>query len=464
MQHPDHDDPWASLADSLGMSGSPEPEAPLPESRQPLPSKEPRKPRPSRSGSSKPPSAWSDLAANLGLEPGAPEPPPARPAPPPRERREDAASDRPAIDHGRSDRGGSERSVGERGGRERDGRERGGRERGDRDRAAADRAGSEDRVGRQPLRSEGFGEGIATGTEDSAGEDRATGEGRGRRRRGRRGGRRRGGRGEGAPDRERRDDDRAGPAAGDAVARDDSQMHDRSPSHDDDIDIVDERALAGGEEGTAGPEGDTRSSDESGEPRRRRRRRGRRGGKRRRGSEESAGEAAAGRSPDDTGDRPAGRTGGRDEHDEEPLPSGYGVVRPPKPAARPSGEAAAGERSDREGESGDRTRRRRRRGGRRRSDRSGEERRSSGSGRRSRGDFAPVAGSFDEDDEGLEFLGLEEAGKPRPRREPAAGEEDVLVESGLSEVLDVPSWVEAIGIVIAGNLDARSRHREDRGR
>jgi hypothetical protein len=27
-------------------------------------------------------------------------------------------------------------------------------------------------------------------------------------------------------------------------------------------------------------------------------------------------------------------------------------------------------------------------------------------------------------------------------------------------VLDVPSWVEAIGIVIAGNLDARSRsHR-----
>jgi hypothetical protein len=75
-----------------------------------------------------------------------------------------------------------------------------------------------------------------------------------------------------------------------------------------------------------------------------------------------------------------------------------------------------------------------------------------------------VAGSFDEDDEGLEFLGLEEAGKSRPRREPAAGEEDVLVESGLSEVLDVPSWVEAIGIVIAGNLDARARHREDRGR
>jgi hypothetical protein len=35
-------------------------------------------------------------------------------------------------------------------------------------------------------------------------------------------------------------------------------------------------------------------------------------------------------------------------------------------------------------------------------------------------------------------------------------------------VLDVPSWVEAIGIVIAGNLDARSRPprsgESDRGR
>jgi hypothetical protein len=33
-------------------------------------------------------------------------------------------------------------------------------------------------------------------------------------------------------------------------------------------------------------------------------------------------------------------------------------------------------------------------------------------------------------------------------------------------VLDVPSWVEAIGIVIAGNLDARSKSGRggDRGR
>ena len=44
---------------------------------------------------------------------------------------------------------------------------------------------------------------------------------------------------------------------------------------------------------------------------------------------------------------------------------------------------------------------------------------------------------------------------PRPR---APAEDDgVLAESGLTSVLDVPSWVEAIGIVIAGNLAARTR-------
>jgi hypothetical protein len=81
----------------------------------------------------------------------------------------------------------------------------------------------------------------------------------------------------------------------------------------------------------------------------------------------------------------------------------------------------------------------------------------------------PVSRGYDEDDEGLEFLGVEEAAgrESQPRREPRRGDEDdVLAESGLSSVLDVPSWVEAIGIVIAQNLDARSRPRadDDRGR
>jgi hypothetical protein len=59
----------------------------------------------------------------------------------------------------------------------------------------------------------------------------------------------------------------------------------------------------------------------------------------------------------------------------------------------------------------------------------------------------------------LEFLGIEDAGhdgRGRDERHPA-DDDDSIIESGLNEVLDVPSWVEAIGIVIAGNLDARSR-------
>jgi hypothetical protein len=70
-----------------------------------------------------------------------------------------------------------------------------------------------------------------------------------------------------------------------------------------------------------------------------------------------------------------------------------------------------------------------------------------------------VAGGREEDDEGLEFLGVEDVGHEghgRDDRHPA-DDDDSIIESGLNEVLDVPSWVEAIGIVIAGNLDARSR-------
>jgi len=69
-----------------------------------------------------------------------------------------------------------------------------------------------------------------------------------------------------------------------------------------------------------------------------------------------------------------------------------------------------------------------------------------------------VAGRYEEDDEGLEFLGVEEAARDSEVRPRATADDDgVLAESGLSSVLDVPSWVEAIGIVIAGNLAGRSR-------
>jgi hypothetical protein len=77
-----------------------------------------------------------------------------------------------------------------------------------------------------------------------------------------------------------------------------------------------------------------------------------------------------------------------------------------------------------------------------------------------------VSGRYEEDDEGLEFLGVEEAARdPEARPRPGAEDDSVLVESGLTSVLDVPSWVEAIGIVIAGNLAARTRSgRSDGGK
>jgi hypothetical protein len=156
-----------------------------------------------------------------------------------------------------------------------------------------------------------------------------------------------------------------------------------------------------------------------------------------------------------------------------------------------SGEARSGEARSGEAREGDDAgegrgrRRRRRRGGEGRTSstrrsagrdgdrgRRGSSRRSSGESRSStlsrgrRDDFAPVAGRHDDDDEGLEFLGVEEAGHDTGRRARAPEDDEILAESGLSTVLDVPSWVEAIGIVIAGNLDARSKSGRggDRGR
>jgi hypothetical protein len=244
-----------------------------------------------------------------------------------------------------------------------------------------------------------------------------------------------------------------------------------------------------GESGERQGEPGDRSDDDS---RPRRRRRGRRGGRgRRRGAEDVArGDAAP-------GDAPARGPSAGGEGDDEPLPTSYGM-RPREPgpvrgdATRTDRPAESKEGDDAAGSEGRGRRRRRRRGGegRSRSDResssssssssrdSGQPRQRSRSGRRSSGesrsssfsrgrrdDFAPVAGRHEDDDEGLEFLGVEEAGQESQRRQRAAEDEDILVESGLNTVLDVPSWVEAIGIVIAGNLDARNKGRSgDRSR
>jgi hypothetical protein len=151
--------------------------------------------------------------------------------------------------------------------------------------------------------------------------------------------------------------------------------------------------------------------------------------------------------------------GGRSTSDESREREGEGRGRRRR---RRGSESRAGSSREGGGGSGDQGRRRSRRG---RSG-SGEPRTSSSTfSRGRRDDFAPVAGGFEEDDEGLEFLGVEEAGREPAARSRDREEDDVLAESGLNTVLDVPSWIEAIGIVIAGNLDARSRSpRGDEGR
>ena len=98
-------------------------------------------------------------------------------------------------------------------------------------------------------------------------------------------------------------------------------------------------------------------------------------------------------------------------------------------------------------------------GGQRRPDRSGgrgrEARRGGdGEGRR-RGTFSRVGSRREDDEEGLEFLGT--GGELASSDQRDNGDEDSLSDSGLDGVRDVPSWVEAIGIVIASNMDSRKQ-------
>ncbi|MFM9011609.1 MAG: hypothetical protein ACKON8_12275, partial [Planctomycetota bacterium] len=219
-------------------------------------------------------------------------------------------------------------------------------------------------------------------------------------------------------------------------------------------------------------EGQAESGDDESRPRRRRRR-GRRGGRGRSRSE--AGREGTVRATDRAAEpRDAGG------EDDDAVPTAYGMRPPARPAdgSREAGDRPAASREGGDSSTGEgRGRRRRRRGGESRSRgaaggeadrgrrRSRDQRQSSRDARSStlsrgrRDDFAPVAGRHDDDDEGLEFLGIEEAGQDASRRQRAPEDDEILAESGLSSVLEVPSWVEAIGIVIAGNLDARNKGR-----
>lgn len=504
-------DPWDSLADSLGAK--PAADSPKPQPQPPTQPVAPSRPR------EKPPTAkrpqaeetiggdWDALADSLGIAPAPRDTPPPRPAPP-RRAAEPAQPrvERPPVRESTEERRGGARDA------------RGATSWEDDDippRRPASAAAEERLTHDEPseVRGEDRGESRSEGRVDGDGRGR-----RRRGRRGGRGRRRDDDRpaatggerdqtdrvtGE-LREREPRELDRAREGREERPARrseeprsseprSGSRTHDDEPGRrrlpaDDDFDSIDgdserDQRLLGFNDIEDAAEDDRRLNgenerqDDEARPRKRRRR-GRRGGRSRvRGRDDEA--------PALDSDRQAGLQDG----DDEPLPASYGSRGGPRaePAARgeddlPPAEAReTAEGSSEESSSRTRGRRRRRRGDRPRSgtdeprkagtperressrSRSGDSRRgrtgdarSSSRSRGRRDDFAPVSGRYDEDDEGLEFLGVEEAVRDTAPRAHSAEDDDVLTESGLNSVLDVPSWVEAIGIVIAGNLAGRS--------
>ena len=198
-------------------------------------------------------------------------------------------------------------------------------------------------------------------------------------------------------------------------------------------------------------------SDGEGERRRRRRRRGRRS--RNGESAERSAEPRSDRSSQDEslasdslkGDATSPRGDGVSERGEEEAEPRRRRRRRRRRSTSDEGSESGTERSVRKSsEEKTEPRRRSARGGRRRDDRrSGE-----ADGRRRRETFSRVGDGRDED-EGLEFLGMDEPTvAPDNRR---SSDDEMLAESGLDDVRDVPSWVEAIGIVIAGNMDSRKQ-------
>ena len=281
-------------------------------------------------------------------------------------------------------------------------------------------------------------------------------ERRGRRRRGRRGGR----------DRQARNTrDESNETQQSSDRRLSNRPHQHPDSDDQGVDSEIKAANQSAEkDGDLSPS-EKDQSTEDGEQPRRRRRRGRRGGRRRSTRERLAGERQTAETPESE-QRLA-------DLDDEPLATSYGlpvnnndssVAEEKQPENKPDDTA--------EGERRPRRRRRRRNNGESRPAPSSRE--TPRDGRRRRGDlsrspsrssrgrrrenFAPVAGKFEEDDEGLEFLGVDEPhATPATKKEDASQEDDALAESGLDTVRDVPSWVEAIGMVIAPNLEARNK-------
>ena len=494
-------DPWDSLAESLGAK--PAADTPqLPPSTQPPPSPQTRsreKPPIAKQPPAEPASSgWEALADSLGIAPVPVAPP--RPTQP----RRAAESAQPRAERPPVRDTTEERQIGSRDARSATSWQD--------DELPARRPVSDGLPERLP--SEGRGD----SREEPRGEGREDGEGRGRRRRGRRGGRgRRRDDDRPASTGDERRTDSATEDLGVREPREFDQVREvrperparrseeprsggrsredeppregrRRPPANDDFESIDADGERSHDEqgfddidNTAGSdqrndEGAGRRDDES-QPRPRRRR-GRRGGRSRvRGRDDAP--------PAGNADRPAGAR----DADDEPLPASYDSRTGGRPESSTRGEDGRRPPITRETTEGaseesagpTRGRRRRRRGDaprtgsdeprksgtpvRRESTRtrssdarrgrSGEARTTTPS-RSRRDDFTPVSGRYDEDDEGLEFLGVEEAVRDAAPRARSGEDDDVLTESGLISVLDVPSWVEAIGIVIAGNLAGRS--------
>ena len=523
-------DPWASLAETLGTSPTPEPLSP----QTPPPPRPPqRQPEPKHSTPTAQRSDWGNVAADLGLAGGQePNPATSRPASssrasepsrvpvppalgdrPPRVDRNDDQMNRDSdsgapprrLDDGirqndsqRSESSQQNRPQQPRTTQQRDGAD-GIADRGtasaDRGAASADRSASSDRPrrGRRGGRGRGGNRRSDTGGERPRAENSGRGTGGENERDGINRTR------DERPDFER--DDRSSPPLSD------ERSHDRSRDRGDENaneypPVHQQRQAENSESGGSSEDGlITRSSENTEESRDhgdrpRRRRRGRRGGRGRStaqrerlpdGERQSGERADSGRG---MGDALPQRSPGVEGDDA--LPASYGAQpgvprsqasRPPR-TPRPENDRgeATGSRDSHPRTSDGRQPQRRKRVRREGDDSSARPPRSSASGSRrsstdnrrrsdgelrssnrfSRGshdDFTPVAGAYDEDDEGLDFLGIEEAvGElPSNRQRQRMDDDDIVAESGLHSVLDVPSWVEAIGIVIAGNLDARSR-------
>ena len=473
----ENNDPWANLADTLGAAPGGEP----PQQPQRRPAK-PSKPAKAEKPVNETPAAetsqtdWAGVADQLGIQSSAPASP--KPSKERASKEADRAPQPPQAERlpvndgfgaGLLDDGGVAPPPSSRPPRRTNDRPR---------RSSRPARSDDDERQSTPSRNDRSQE-----SSDQA-RDQATdesGEPR-RRRRGRRGGRGRGRRNDRSTQEEARaDDNEELPGYGRNLDGERTERQGSAAETSSDVrppnqreDGFGQRLNSDSEERTAelelGPRsGSSRDDDQEGSrtddrpPRRRRRRRGRGRGRRtrdgetigndgQRSHEESGEESNELQGDQQTSEKPVNERElrGNEESDGEPRrrrrrrrrrtsdeesqeASGEG-----RPARRPASDNSSGQR------------RPARSGGRR-----GESGRGGGGEGRRRETFSRVGSRREDDEQGLESLGTEDDIAPSDHRDNA--NEDVLSESGLDGVRDVPSWVEAIGIVIASNMDSRKQ-------